>query len=68
VRIAGQIPRCVVTTQDPRTGVHDWNTLKQIAAFRPMLPDGGGAPFGMYAVVETPGEAALGDEVSLLDI
>ena len=39
VRIAGQIPRCVVTTQDPRTGLRDWNTLKQIAAFRAPLPD-----------------------------
>lgn len=68
VRIAGQIPRCVVTTQDPRTGVHDWNTLKQIASFRPVLPEGGGPPFGVYAVVETPGETTVGDEVALLDV
>jgi hypothetical protein len=31
VWIAGQIPRCAVTAQDPTTGLHDWNTLKQIA-------------------------------------
>lgn len=67
VRISGQIPRCVVTTQDARTGVHDWNTLKQIAAFRPLMADRTGIPFGVYATVEDPGEAALGDEVALLE-
>ena len=58
----------VVTTQDPRTGVQDWNTLKQIASFRPMLPDRGGTPFGVYAMVDAPGDVTLGDEVALLDI
>jgi len=67
VRIDGQIPRCVVTTQDPRTGVHDWNTLKQIAAFRPPMADRVGIPFGVYATVESPGEVAIGDEVAPLD-
>lgn len=67
IRIRGQIPRCVVTTQDPRTGLRDWNTLKQIAAFRPLMGDRTGIPFGVYATVEKPGEAALGDEVALLD-
>jgi uncharacterized protein YcbX len=68
VRIAGQIPRCVVTTQDPNTGLRDWNTLKQIASFRRALPDRGGIPFGVYATVETPGAVAVGTEVALLDI
>jgi uncharacterized protein len=67
LRIVGQIPRCVVTTQDPRTGVHDWNTLKQIASFRPQMADRAGVPFGVYATVEMPGDATLGDEVALLD-
>jgi len=62
VRVRGQIPRCVVTTQDPATGLKDWDTLKQIAAQRPQIP-GGGLPFGMYAVVETPGTVAVGNEV-----
>ncbi|HSD48592.1 MAG TPA: MOSC N-terminal beta barrel domain-containing protein, partial [Actinomycetota bacterium] len=39
IRVAGQIPRCVVTTQNPGTGLQDWNTLKQIAAFRSPMPD-----------------------------
>jgi len=68
VRIAGQIPRCVVTTQDPNTGLREWNTLKQIASFRTPLPDRAGIPFGVYATVETPGDVAVGTEVALLDI
>ena len=68
IRVAGQIPRCVVTTQDPATGLHDWNTLKQIAAFRATMPDRRGIPFGMYATVESPGIASVGSEVALLDI
>jgi uncharacterized protein YcbX len=59
--LKGAIPRCVVTTQDPDTGMKDWNTLTQIAKFRPRIPDG--LPFGMYAVVERPGEIRVGDAV-----
>ena len=66
VRIQGQVPRCVVTTQDPATGRKDWNTLKQIATQRERIP-GGGLPFGVYAVVETPGAVAVGDAVDPLD-
>jgi len=62
VRLRGQVPRCVVTTQDPHTGLQTWNTLKQIANIRPLIEDG--VPFGMYAQVETPGTVALGDTVS----
>jgi uncharacterized protein YcbX len=66
VRLDDQVPRCVVTTQDPATGLKDWDTLKQIAAQRVRIP-GGGLPFGMYAVVETPGPVAVGDPVEPLD-
>ena len=65
VRIAGQIPRCAVTTQDPRSGSRDWNTLKQIARIRPLMPTRQ-VPFGVYATVEAPGLVGIGDEVSLL--
>ncbi len=65
VRITGQIPRCAVTTQDPTTGLHDWNTLKQIAAFRPLTADRE-VPFGVYAMVEQPGAVALADTVTPL--
>jgi uncharacterized protein YcbX len=59
VRLAGQIPRCVVTTQDPNTGVGDWNTLKKLGELRGPMPDRSGVPFGMYARVERAGDVAL---------
>lgn len=66
VRIDGQIPRCAVTTQNPTTGLRDWNTLKQIASFRPLMATRQ-VPFGMYATVDQPGTVAVGDEVTPLD-
>ena len=63
LRVLGPIPRCVVTTQDPRTGVKDFDTLRQIAAYRPRIEGDGGLPFGMYARVEIPGVARVGDAV-----
>jgi MOSC domain-containing protein len=67
LRIDGQIPRCAVTTQDPTTGLRDWNTLKQIASFRPLMPTHQ-VPFGMYATVERPGRVNVGDDVTPLDV
>jgi len=64
--ILGQVPRCVVTTQSPATGEKDWDTLTQIAKYRPRIHGDGGLPFGMYAAVLAPGEVAVGDEVVLL--
>jgi uncharacterized protein YcbX len=66
VRITGQIPRCLVTNQDPRTGEKDWDTLRQIAEQRPRIGGTGGLPFGVYAHVETPGRIAAGDRVAPL--
>jgi uncharacterized protein YcbX len=63
ITIAGQIPRCAVTTQDPTSGLHDWNTLKQIARIRPLMPTSQ-VPFGVYATVDTPGVVRLGDDVA----
>jgi uncharacterized protein YcbX len=66
VTVLGQIPRCRVTTQSPSTGRRDWNTLTQIARYRPRIPEGGGIPFGMYARVVEPATVRVGDPVSLL--
>jgi uncharacterized protein YcbX len=66
VRIRGQVPRCVVTTQDPATGRKDLDTLRTINRYRGVMTDDGGdpgLPFGMYAEVETPGVARVGDAV-----
>jgi uncharacterized protein YcbX len=63
LRIGGQVPRCRVTTYDPDTGERDFPTLKTIASYRPLRAEGRGIPFGMYATVERPGVARVGDAV-----
>ncbi len=62
VRIAGPVPRCAVTTQDPDTGVRDHDTLGAIQAVRG--PQEGGIYLGMYAEIVQPGTVAVGDAVS----
>jgi hypothetical protein len=42
--------------------LHDWNTLKQIARFRPLMASRE-VPFGVYATVEAPGTVGVGDPV-----
>lgn len=66
VKVGGAIPRCVVTTLDPDTGVKDFDTLKAIAAYRGVTPDRD-INFGVYARVLEPGTIAVGDEVELID-
>jgi uncharacterized protein YcbX len=65
LRIHGAIPRCVVTTRSPETGEKDWDTLTQIAKYRPRIPGDGGLPFGVYADVVDPGTAVVGDPVEV---
>ncbi len=65
VRVAGPVPRCVVTTQDPATGVSDLDTLRSIAGYRGRR-DGRLVDFGVYADVEVPGRVRVGDAVELL--
>lgn len=64
VRVVRQDPRCVVTTQDPETGIPDFPTLKAIRAYRGEGDDG--VPFGVYADVVRPGRVRVGDVVSPL--
>jgi hypothetical protein len=59
------VPRCVVTTQDPATGLRDFPTLSVIKHYRGVTEDRE-LPFGMYASVTLPGQARLGDAVELL--
>jgi uncharacterized protein YcbX len=66
VRVLGPVPRCVVTTQDPETGLKDFDTLKRIAEYRPLMQQPRGVPFGMYAEVERPARIAVGDPVEPL--
>lgn len=74
VRVVGPVPRCVVTNEDPDSGVVDFGTLKAIARHRgepardlttPVahLPDRGAVLFGVYATVDEPGSVGVGDRV-----
>jgi uncharacterized protein YcbX len=62
IRVGGPVPRCVLTTRNPDTGVRDFDSLKEIKRYRGLM-DGDGIPVGVYALVEEPGEIALGDEL-----
>lgn len=66
LRIYGQVPRCVVTTQDPETGKKDFDSLKVIVSYRPLMHGKKGIPFGMYAEVERPGRVRVSDRVEVL--
>lgn len=63
LRIAGPVPRCAVTTQDPARGVRDHDTLRAIREIRGTTEDKK-IYFGMYATVVEPGRVAVGDAVT----
>lgn len=61
----GDIGRCVVTSQNPDTGITDLDTLKTLARYR---RDGRSEPlpFGVYGAVAVPGRVRVGDAVEPL--
>jgi uncharacterized protein len=61
----GDIGRCVVTTQNPDTGVTDFDTLGTLARYR---REGRNEPlpFGTYGAVTVPGRVRVGDSVQPL--
>jgi hypothetical protein len=61
ILIGGPVPRCVITTKDPETGVKDFDTLREIKRYRGA--DDGSVDFGVYAMVEEPGVVRVGDEL-----
>ena len=63
LRVAGPVPRCAVTTQDPAIGVRDHDTLRVIRELRGHTEERG-IYFGMYAEVVEPGDVAVGDAVT----
>lgn len=64
LEIGKAVPRCVVTTQDPDTGLRDFPTLVAIKRAR-AIPDGGKLPFGVYARVLEPGTVRVGDPLAV---
>ena len=63
LRVVARDPRCAITTHDPETGARDVDTLRLILSYRPNPR----APyFGVYRIVERPGDVSLGDQVTAL--
>jgi uncharacterized protein len=65
VRVTRPDARCVITTQDPNTGLRDFPTLHAIKHYRG-LRDGRHLDFGVYGEVVQPGALRVGDAVTLL--
>jgi MOSC domain-containing protein len=71
VRLRGDVGRCAITTQNPDTGVPDFDTLRTISAYRPLTANEAGKkhlPFGVYGEVVEPGRVAVGDSVEVAEL
>jgi uncharacterized protein YcbX len=71
VRLRGDVGRCAITTQNPDTGVPDFDTLRTISAYRPLTANEAGdkhIPFGVYGEVIEPGRVGVGDRVEVVEL
>jgi hypothetical protein len=62
VRFEGDVGRCLVTSQNPDTGITDVDTLGALARTR-RIGQTEELPFGIYGRVTQPGRVRLGDAV-----
>jgi uncharacterized protein len=66
VYLHGDVGRCAITTQNPESGVPDFDTLRTIKAYRSETANEKGKkhlPFGVYGEVVEAGRVAVGDPV-----
>jgi uncharacterized protein YcbX len=67
VRLHEEVARCAITTQDPDSGVPDFDTLREIKSYRGTRDtEGKLIDFGVFGEVEEPGIVRLGDAVEPL--
>ena len=66
IRLHGLVGRCLVTAQDPDTGVKTLDTLRIIRGYRSDVETDEPLPFGSWGGVEQPGRVQLGDTVEPL--
>jgi uncharacterized protein YcbX len=64
VRLHEPVGRCAITTQNPGSGVPDFDTLREIRQYRGMR--GKEIDFGVFGEVEAPGRVRVGDAVEPL--
>jgi uncharacterized protein YcbX len=61
VRLHEPVGRCAITTQNPDSGVVDFDTLREIKEYRGVR--GKEIDFGVFGEVESPGRVRVGDPV-----
>jgi uncharacterized protein YcbX len=67
LRLHEEVARCAITTQDPDSGVPDFDTLREITSYRGTRDeDGKHIDFGVFGEVKEPGVVRLGDAVEPL--
>jgi uncharacterized protein YcbX len=66
VRLHGLVGRCLVTAQDPDTGVKSLDTLRILRGYRSDVETDEPLPFGAWGGVEEPGRVRVGDTVEPL--
>jgi len=67
VRFRGVVGRCAITTQNPDTGIPDFNTLRFLNDYRGLTAKRE-LPFGVYGEVLEPGRVRVGDTVEPLEL
>jgi uncharacterized protein YcbX len=67
VRLRGTVGRCAITTQNPDTGLPDFNTLRVLNEYRGLNARRELA-FGVYGEVLEPGRVRVGDAVEPLEL
>jgi uncharacterized protein len=71
VKLRFDVGRCAITTQNPATGVPDFDTLRAIDSYRVRTRNQAGKehiPFGVYGDVVRAGVARVGDTVEPLEL
>ena len=63
----GHVGRCVVTSQNPSTGVPDLDTLGGLKSYRNPAETTAPLALGVWGEVVKPGRVRLGDSVGLVD-
>jgi hypothetical protein len=64
VRVAGNVGRCAVTTEDPTTGVANLDVLQLLARLRPGAGSTEPLPFGVWGAVAVPGRVRVADQIA----
>jgi uncharacterized protein YcbX len=71
VRLRNDVGRCAITTQNPDTGVPDFDTLRAISSYRHLTANEAGKehiPFGVFGEVVEPGRVAVGDTAEVMEL